>query len=155
MSSNRWGRHCEGEPYTKAALARDNISIYVRERAEGKLEPRQSMLKEMRKPQRKPRRKARVPDHPLCPDCETLDRYFAGFLRFMNPQHYDVAATFELIPAWLRFLESRRLIESGQRETTLTELRDLQATLLRLWEADRTDPALAENLRRWNETPEP
>ena len=149
-----YARHQEGVPYTKAALARDNISLYIRDREAGKLEPRQSMLAEMMNPQRKPRLKPRIPDHPLCTDRETLDRYFAGLLRFMNPQHYDVAATFELIPAWLGFLESRRLIESGQRETTLAELRDLQATLLKLWESDRTDPALADNLLRWNESAE-
>ncbi len=149
-----YARHQEGVPYTKAALARDNISRYILERQAGDLEPRQSMFDAMMNPQRKPKSKPRVPEHLLCPDRDTLDCYFAQLLHFLNPQHYDVAATFELMPAWLRFLETRGLIEPHQRETTLAELRDLHATLLRLWEADRTDPTLAENLQRWHETAE-
>ncbi len=149
-----YARHQEGVPYTKAALARDNISRYIMERLAGDLEPRQSMFDAVMNPQRKPKSnpKPRVPDHLLCPDRDTLDRFFSRLLNFMNPQKYDVAATFELMPAWLRFLEARGLIEPKQREATLTGLHGLHATLLRLWEADHTDPALAVNLRRWHET---
>lgn len=147
-----YARHQEGVPYTKAALARDNIYRYIQQRQAGELGPRQSMLERMMKPQRKPKPKPQAPDHVLCPDRDTLDRYFADMLHFMNPQHYDVAATMELMPAWLRFLETRGLIEASRREATLAELRDLQVTLLKLWEADRADPSLLENLLRWLET---
>lgn len=147
-----YARHQEGVPYTKAALARDNIYRYIQQRQAGELGPRQSMFEAMTKPQRKPQPKPKVPDHPLCPDRETLDRYFSDLLNFMNPQHYDIAATFELMPAWLRFLESRGLLEPTRREAALAELHLLQPTLLELSEADGTDTTLVENLQRWRET---
>lgn len=145
-----YARRREGVSYTKAALARDNITRYILDRQAGELVPRQSPFEAMTNPQPKPI--PRVPDHYLCPDRETLDRFFAILLHFMNPQIYDVAATFELIPAWLRFLETRGLIAPAQREATLADLRGLHPTLLKLWEGDRADPMLAENLQTWNET---
>ena len=50
-----YARHQEGVPYTKAALARDNIGCYLRKRQAGDLEPRQSPLEAMMNPQRKPK----------------------------------------------------------------------------------------------------
>ena len=146
-----YARHQAGVPYTKAALARENIGRYLLQRQAGDLEPRQSMFNAMLHPQQNRKPKPRVPDHPLAPDRDTLDRYFADLLDFMNPQLYDVAATFELMPTWLRFLESRGLLEPTQRDKTLTELHRLHVDLLGLGESDRTDPLLLKNLQLWPE----
>ena len=96
----------------------------------------------------------RVSENVLCPDRETLDKFLGGLLYFMNPQTYDVAATFELLPTWLRFLESRGLIQQEQREATLSQLRDMQDRMIKLYESDRTDHALVQNIRRWRESSE-
>ena len=145
-----YARRVEGVPYTKAKLAVANIYSYIVERVKGKLEPRQSMLESITNPQQKTQPKPQPPVHVLCPDRNTLDRHFAGLLHFMNPQYYDVAATMELIPAWLRFLESKGLLETELRESTLEELNELRATLLKLFQSDRSDPALAASLASWN-----
>lgn len=150
-----YARREEGVSYTKAALARKNITRYILDRLAGELEPKESLVEAMMRRTPKPKPKPRVPDHLLCPDGVTLDRYFAELLHFMNPQHYDVAATFELLPTWLRFLESRGLIEPARRESTLAEIGHLQPTLLKLWEdGHRDDPTLAERLRHWPESAE-
>lgn len=64
---------------------------------------------------------------------------------------YDVVATFELMPTWLRFLETRGLIDSSRRESTLGDIAGIQPTLLKLWESHRELVALAENFRTWPE----
>jgi len=146
-----YAHHQEGIPYTKAALALKNIYRYLMERHEGELEPRQSMFDAVMNPQKKPKPKPRQPDHPLCPDRDTFDRYLSSMLSLMAMRVYDVAATFELMPAWMRFLESRGLIDSSQRASTLADIGGLQSTLLKLWTSDRDYVALAENVRTWSE----
>jgi hypothetical protein len=61
---------------------------------------------------------------------------------------------FEIVPAWLRFLESRGLIDADQHARTLEELRPLHADLLRLMESDDEDPALFHALQTWPARPE-
>lgn len=140
-------RREEGVPYTKGELARQQIQQYLLERHAGRLELRESLLdaalrtkNSNRKPPSPP------PDHGLCPDPETLDRYLGQLMNFIFPQRYKAAALMELMPAWLRFLESRQLIDAAQREKTLRGLRKLADGLLKAWEAYRADPALREGL---------
>jgi hypothetical protein len=54
----------------------------------------------------------------------------------------------ELVPAWLRFLESRQLIDAEQREQTLTNLRGLHTTLFNAL-SDFPDPVLRQAMERW------
>ena len=53
-----------------------------------------------------------------------------------------------MIPAWLRFLESRQLIEAAQHQATLQELEGLAADLLKVVK-DHADPALAHAVEQW------
>ena len=81
--------------------------------------------------------------------------YLGGLLHFVNPQHYKVAATFELVPAWLRFLESRRLLEAERRKAALNEVSELYSSLSELFETYRDDSALYKDVRRaWQGTVE-
>lgn len=143
----------EGISYTKASLALKNIFRYLMQRHEGELEPRQSMFDAVMNPRKKPKPKPkpRQPDHPLCPDCVTFERYLGSMLNIIALRVYDVAATFELMPAWLRFLETRGLIDSSRRESTLADIGGLQSMLLKLWDSERDCVSLAENLRTWSE----
>jgi hypothetical protein len=146
-------RRERGVPYTKGELARKHILEYLWDRHAGKLEPRENLFQAQlgrKKGKRHLKPKPQV-DHLLCPDRETLDRYLGGLLQFINPQQYRAAATFELIPAWLRFLESRQLIDAGQRTKTLLELRDLGDELLKVLQRYPDDPTLEAALQRWQD----
>ena len=94
--------------------------------------------------------KQQRPEHWLCPDRNTLDHYLATLLDFMSARYHQAGATFELVPAWLRFLESRHLIDADQRARTLQELRGLDTELLKVLKT-HADPALARALEQWRE----
>lgn len=144
-------RRTEGVPYTKGELAREQLNRYLLERHAGELEWRPSPMDEILNRGVKPRKKSSVRSSVrsgLCPDAETLDRYFGQLLNFISPQHYKAAATMELIPAWLRFLESLGFIDAQQREKTLLDLQELTNGLLKAWEGYLDDPALKDGLVR-------
>ncbi len=146
-----YARRVEGVPYTKAKQACSNIYSYICDRSAGRLEPRQSPMELIMNPRKKttPKPKPKPPKNILCPDFNTFDRYLAEHLHFMNPLQHQVAATFELMPTWLRFLKAKGLLESELHNTTLKELGKLKATLCKLFQSDTSDPALFENLNRW------
>jgi hypothetical protein len=143
----------EGVPFTKAALARNSLIEYFTRRESGGLKPKLSMYDAMLHPEKKPPKEP-APDHILCPDCATLERHIGGMLQLFSLQRHSALATFELIPAWLRFLESRGLIDAEQREKTMAEVGELQPTLLKLAVSSPSDPLLAENLKKWPEDPQ-
>jgi hypothetical protein len=89
------------------------------------------------------------PGHPLCPERVTFDACLAGFVGILNNLNHTAAALFEIVPAWLRFLESRRLIDSARRIKTIEELRPLHADVLRMWEKFTEDPALYRAAQVW------
>jgi hypothetical protein len=149
-------RREEGVPYTKGELGRAQIQQYILRRHAGELEPRESRFEAPTRPLKlksipKPTGRS---DHGLCPDRDTLDHYLAQLFNFINPQYYKAAATFELVPAWLRFLESRQIIDAQQRTKTLFELRGLDTELLKVLERHLPDPALSIGVRRWRENAE-
>jgi hypothetical protein len=105
------------------------------------------MLEEMMSPhQAREDTPLRPPEHALCPDRATLDRFLGQRLGFMAPQYHRVAATFELLPAWLWFLERGTLIDASLRVKTLDELKKLQGDLDKLWGELDEYPALKEFL---------
>ena len=62
-------------------------------------------------------------------------------------EYYEAAATLELIPAWLRFLEGRRLLMAEQRAAALDDLRKLVSDAAPIWEQRTADPAVGPNIR--------
>jgi len=129
-------RH-DGFSYTKAELARQNIVSYLIDRKAGRLEAKESAKK-----------KVKFPDHPLCPDRNTLSHFLTDRLSMLNFQSYDVAACMELMPSWLGFLETRSLIEPTQRESTMSDIVILHTELLSAFGPSNEDPVLAENFRK-------
>lgn len=149
----RYLHHDENVSYPKAELARNHIVKYLINRYDGELDEKESMLERALRGNRpKPKVKRRPPENILCPDRDTLDRYLASLMHFFSPQYYAVAATFEMLPAWLRFLEMRQLIDHDLHRRTLLDLRELQGDVISLFENFREDPALVEAMRKWNET---
>ena len=138
----------EGVSFTRGELGRFQLWRYILKRFNGDLTPRESLWETMMSPKKRTRREVPQADHPLCPDPETLDRHLDGLLDFLAPQFYKAAALLELIPAWLRFLESRQLIEVAEKAETLYQLQDLHSQMSEFWENHTEDPALASELRR-------
>lgn len=143
-------------PFLKSELGREQLVKYFVDRLAGELEPRQSMLEAAFN---RPKPKTRSPEfylkgdensvNWLCPDRETLDHFLSDLFHFLNPQPYTAAATLELMPAWLRFLESRQLISTSLREKTLQNLLKLGADLNNLLRKISPDPALHQVFENW------
>ena len=143
----------EGVPYPKGELIRDELFRYFTRRHEGDLAPRLSMLEQAMHPKKKlpPPPK---PGHPLCPERVTFEVQLTSLVGFMNAHYHTATALFEIVPAWLRFLESRSLIDADRHAKTVDELRPLHADMMRLMESQHDDPALFRALREWPARPE-
>jgi hypothetical protein len=144
-------RREEGVPLPRGELVSQELYRYFMRRHTGDLDPRPSMLEQMMHPNRKLPKPAR-PVHPLCPECVTLDVHLAGMMGMMSGLYHSAAALFQAMPAWLRFLESRRLIDAGTGEKVIAQLLPLHATLLRIWE-EQDDPILYRQGQSWLELP--
>jgi hypothetical protein len=128
-----WLRRREGVPYPKGELAAGGLVQYFLARAGGDL------------------RHGGAPATPLCPDAPSLDDFLGqGMAPFALGQH-RAAATFELVPAWLRFLEERQLLTAEQRRQTIQGLRRLGAQLTDYFEDYKIDPNLFKALEAWCE----
>jgi len=145
----------EGVAAGKADLGCENLCSYLLKRLNGRLEQSPDLYAPGRRPRKrkgKARRMQRRAVHVLCPDTKTLDPYLAQQLDFFSARYHTVAATMEIIPAWLRFLESRQLVDSREHHGTLRDLAGLQADLLRLWNNHPGDPSLhPASERAWQE----
>jgi hypothetical protein len=69
----------------------------------------------------------------------------------MNQLHHRAAALFEIVPSWLRFLETRRLIDTAVRVQALDELSPLADNLRRIFAAFPDDPAPLRALDAWRQ----
>ena len=151
--------HCvEGVPYTKGELGRRELAKFILERHAGELEYQESMLESLQRDltRRHGRKlpstpKFRKSAHPLVPDHERLDRFLGGLLQLLNQLYYHTAALFELIPAWLRFLESCHLIDAALRVQTLRDIESLVEPLCQVCGNFADDPTLQQALLRWCE----
>jgi hypothetical protein len=145
----------QGVSLAKGDLARKAIARYILERHTGKLEPVDSPFERVHRPKghKTPRVVRQVLPNPLCPDRETLDRFLAGMLNIIGPQYYEAAATLELTPAWLRFLEEYGLLAAELRAVALENLRKLVSDTAPIWKKGTGDPALESNIRlAWERT---
>src|SRR5262249_42908038 len=120
---------------------------FVRRHA-GRLDPRPSMLDEVSRPKQKLPKPPR-PAHPLCPERVTLEAFLAGMIEPLSALYHPAAALFQAMPAWLRFLESRRLIDADLRRKVANELLPLHAALLRFWQTYKDDPTLDRQEQAW------
>ncbi len=147
--------HEEDVPLTKGDLARQQIYAYIRGRSDGQFEPQANLFDTSARPRRQKRRskpkRRHQPMHILCPDYATFDRFLGQSMQFFNPQRYQTAAAVELVPAWLRFLELRGLINAGEHTQTRQALEPIYASLSQLWEKHLEDPSLRQNLQAWQD----
>lgn len=158
MKFQGYAHRTRNMPYCKIELGRESLVKYVFMRLNGDLKPRQSMIDAALRP--KPAHLMKDPPyHPewpvharvLCLHPNTLERFIVRVLHFLNPQHYKLAALFEILPVWLEFLVEQKLAEPIHQETTLQEMRRLHDDLLKVFEAYPKDPALYQTHLHWPE----
>ncbi len=141
----------EDVSYAKADLARTDLQSYLFLRNTGELKLAEKENKYNLGGPKKHKQKSHQPDHNLSPDRETFDRYLARKLKFLNQDVHEAAALFEMMPAWLRFLETHQLIAAAERKKRLQDLSTLIPNLLKIWEAYEEDPKLLANLQNWQQ----
>jgi hypothetical protein len=150
-----YAHRIEDVAWAKANLASGEIFNFIVRRNAGELEYRESMFDSSLRSvgqKRGPIKKFRRYEHLLCPDRERLDTFLAGNLQLLNHQPHKVAAAMELIPAWMRFLETQRLLDAILRKETLESLKPLTGYLLKPFDNLRSsDPTLHEAIKRWSE----
>jgi len=135
--------------FSKGQIAQQQLLRYFDKRFKGELVEEPSYTDMMKSPGKlKPKRQP-TPEHILCPDASTLNVFLGSFLNFVDPEHYKLAGTIELIPAWLRFLEDRQLIDKDLHEKAINEIKEnLIGMLLNIYDHAVTDPSLRQNLVR-------
>lgn len=151
-------RRVKAVPYSKGELGRRDLHRFILDRHDGKLEYRESMLKStMRDIDRKkgrrlpPMRKYRRYENILVPDPERLEHFLAGLLDMMNQLYHRASALFGIIPAWLRFLEMRGLIDAEVSSQALGHLALLADDLGRILNEYHDDPSLNPALNGWGD----
>ena len=147
----------EGVPYSKGDLATESLAQYLIRRLRGQAGISPNLYDPGQRPGRqkgKRRYKQQRSYHVLRPDPITLDAHLADMFAFLSSRHHRAAATWEVIPAWLRFLESRQLIDRAEHTRTLNSMATLSVNMLRLWENAGGDPALYEGSQKaWQKPP--
>jgi len=136
----RYLTHEEGFSFPKAEIAGSGLKEYLIKRAEGELEEEPSLFEKMMQPELSNKKKPPPSfDHILCPDKTTFDRFIGSFLSFFNFRLFRAAIVFESIPAWLRFLEAKGLIEHEMRRKTVSSVYELYGDLRNLLEKEGED----------------
>ena len=139
----------ENVQFSKGRLAQLELLDYFDKRNRRELVEEPGLLEKLASPGKHKPKKQPLPKHILCPDSFTLDVFLGGLLHFLNPQHYKLAATIELIPAWLKFLETRQLINKMLHDETIQNIRaNLIKTVLDTYDHAIPDPFLRQNLMR-------
>jgi SEC-C motif len=147
-----YARTLEGVPYSKAEMARLELRSFILERHEGTLEYRGSMYDEMLRNEGvnpKPLRKYNPYNNLLVPDRERFEQFIVNMFQIWSPQPYRAAALMELLPVWLRFLQSQGLIDEELCQRTLFELKPIADDLLKIYRRGYHDRALCDAMERW------
>ena len=130
----------EGFSFPKAEIAASELRAYIVKRVKGDLEEEPSLFEKMMQPDLKNKKKPPLSfDHILCPDQKTFDRFIGGFLTFFNVRIFRAGIVFESIPAWLRFLETKRLIDYKMRRQTMESVYKLYGALRNILENEGED----------------
>lgn len=137
-------------PYTKGHIARVHLFLYYLLRYERLLEAEQTGLEGVaQRPKKKSKKKSRPQlEHPLCPDASTFEIFLDGLLESFEAHDLKAATTFELLPAWLDFLNSVGLLEMKQKERALTAIYPLKEHVIEALGMSFEDPAIEENIEK-------
>jgi hypothetical protein len=131
----------ENVPYSKAYLARLGIYEYLLNLYAGDLEiPLQGSWPEPLEW-----------EHFLIPDHYSLYAYFHEVAEDnITGTYYQTAATFEMMPAWLRFLKSLNLIDRTVLQKVCSNLQGLDEKVGAIW-IGSSEAAFPEATKRWRD----
>jgi hypothetical protein len=123
-------RRTEGVPRSKALLAAWRMQQYLEHRGQGELDPREHLLGGLLY-RKTGRPNNGLPERWICPDRDTLDRHLADLVSDLTGrQPVKAAVLFESVPAWLRFLVDRGLLDDAERQACWDEIEPLRADLI-------------------------
>jgi hypothetical protein len=125
----------EGASYAKADLARDEIYTLIAKREMNRRRPGQV-------------RKRQSPGNPLALSSQDLEARMEVLLENLIPSPYRAAALMESAPAWMRFLESQRLIDADLCRRKLRDLESIADSLIKTLDRDPTDPRISLALKQ-------
>jgi hypothetical protein len=139
-----------GMAYTKAEMARNQLEHYLVQRQAGVLDSSvgggffgQFLSPIKSKEEREP------PDHMLCPDKYTLNRFIQNITGpLFTSNYYHLAAFLECLPSWLDFLEARNLLDTQRHTDTLEDLREVLDETAFIWADFYDDPLPREQVVR-------
>ena len=149
-----YARRHESVPFSRTHLVRQLLPRYFMDRAAGNLVPKMDVAAALRTG-RRPFPGATPnpePKHTLCPDAVTLELFLKRLLQTMDPQTYAAAAILQLLPAWLRFLQVRDLLEAPEAREVLRALAGLGQALASFW-SEHGDLKLRQNVAGWPSLP--
>ena len=148
-----WYAHkLEGVSYSKVEMARVDLRSFILERHEGNFDYREHIYDEMignDGVNSRPQKKYQPYKNLLVPDRERFEKYMVNMFQIWSPQPYRAAALMELVPVWLRFLQSQGLIDGEFRKQTVQELKPLADDLLKIYRRGYHDDNLCDAMERW------
>ncbi len=148
-----WYAHkLEGVSYAKAEMTRVDLRSFILERHEGNFDYRDKLYDAMISNDgmnSKPLKKYQPYKNLLVPDRERFEKYMVNMFQIWSPQPYRAAALMELVPVWLRFLQSQGLIDGEFRKRTVQELKPLADDLLKIYRRGYHDQNLCDAMERW------
>ncbi len=134
-------RRKENVPYTKGRMAAYDIAEYLIQRHDGELRRASALASPFtgRWPGM-PKHAALL--HTLCPDTDTLDEYLSRMFDVFSSRSHRAGALCEFIPAWLRFLEAKGLLEPELNARVRSDLAPMMKTMLKILKNATRDSAL-------------
>jgi len=121
-------RRVENVPYSKGQMAQEHLYLYIRDKQITALEKKSAISM-------------------LIPERKGIERYFKD----MESPQYPIAATFELIPGWLRFMVFKGLISVDDARKAIQELWGTDVKIYEFLKEYISDPTPAEAIRQWRE----
>jgi hypothetical protein len=139
--------HRQGIPLTRADMAWEQIAIALTKQA--------STPSNMPSPKKNIGKKAKALPHrplsPLIPRFATLDSSLKDLLPFLGGRPYPLAATLELLPAYLHFVAALGLIHPTEMDEALQELQRLTRDVKKLLQYYNADGrCIANVLAAWS-----
>lgn len=139
-----YAHRAEDVPYSKSHLVREQIPRYLLDREAGNLFPKQDIAAILRREKPPfPIGQEQDVQRVLSPDRLTLQTFLERALQTLDNLPYAAAATLELMPVWVRFLQRRGLLAETSPDEVLPELQGLADELASYWQ-EHADPALHE-----------
>jgi hypothetical protein len=132
-------RH-RGISLAKSYLSREQLPRYLFDRQARNLFPKEDVA-ELLRHGRRPRADYQLPEQPLLPDGPTLLVFLRRTLQTVSPQPYAAGAMWQLLPAWLTFLDQRGLVGRDELKETEQSLTSSKFEIDELWR-EHEDPAL-------------